>query len=310
MFARPDRLIIAQYEPPGGLSVIAAAELLGESKRAVSAGIVDLAVRRMISIRREEGGAREFVLRLRERPRDDGRPSTHDDLDVLGVLFASDAPGTEIRLDPTTKKRLGPAFRNAHRRAVARLLAGRLARERTPFEKLTGFWRRQPSVPTQNAYPLVDHLWGVRDYIAWAEADRLAFLQSPSGALIREADGIRMLHLYERLLPYAVLFGFEKEWMREIGIRYEKAREQLELEIDISGGVELVLHLAVDAAVPDLSELPDVSDLGDMPEFPEFPTIGEVDFSGIGDIVDLGAMLEGVGAFFGGLGEFVGGIDL
>lgn len=304
MFARPDRLIIAQYEPPAGLSVIAAAELLGESKRAVSAGIVDLAVRRIIGIRREEGGSGEFVLRLRERPANDGRPCTHDDLDVLGVLFGAGVPGDELRLDTATKKRLGPAFRAAHRRAVARLLAGRLARERTPFEKLTGFWRRQPTVPTQNAHPLVDHLWGVRDYIAWAEADRLAFLQSPSGALIREADGIRMLHLYERLLPYAVLFGLEKEWMREIGIRYEKAREQLELGIDISGGVELVLHLAADAAVPDLSELPD------LPEMPEFPTIGDVDFSGIGDIVDLGAMLEGVGAFFGGLGEFVGGIDL
>ena len=35
-----------------------------------------------------------------------------------------------------------------------------------------------------------------------------------------------------------------------------------------------------------------------------------IDLSGLGDMVDLGAMLEGVGAFFGGLGEFLGGIDL
>ena len=299
MFARPDRLIVAQYEPPAGLSVIAAAELLGESKRAVSAGIVDLAVRRMIGIRREEGAAREYLLRLRERPADDGRPSTHDDLDVLGVIFGGLGPGAEVRLDPATKKRLGPAFRDAHRRAVARLLAGRLARERSPFEKLTGFWRRQPTVPTENAHPLVDHLWGVRDYIAWAEADRLAFHQSPSGALIREADGIRMLHLYERLLPYAVLFGLEKEWMREIGIRYENARAELEYEIDITGGVELVAHLSVDML--QLDELPELGDL---------PQLDDVDFSGLGDIVYLGGMLEGVGAFFGGLGEFVGGIDL
>src|SRR6478735_9960751 len=104
MFARPDRLIIAQYEPPAGLSVIAAAELLGESKRAVSAGIVDLAVRRVIAIRREEGGAREYVLHLRQRPVDDGRPCTHDDLDVLDVMFGALGSGAEIRLDRSTKK--------------------------------------------------------------------------------------------------------------------------------------------------------------------------------------------------------------
>ena len=299
MFARPDRPIVAQYEPPGGLSVIAAAELLGESKRAVSAGIVDLAVRRVIAIRREEGGAREYVLHLRQRPVDDGRPCTHDDLDVLGVVFGTQGAGAEVRLDPATKKRLGPAFRDAHRRAVARLLAGRLARERTPLEKLTSFWRRQPTVPTDHAHALVDHLWGVRDYIAWAEADRLAFLQSPSGASVRDADGIRMLHLHERLLPYAVLFGLEKEWMRELDIRYQEARAELQYEIDVSGGVELIAHLSVDML--QLDELPELGDL---------PQLDDVDFSGLGDIVDLGGMLEGVGAFFGGLGEFVGGIDL
>lgn len=299
MFARPDRLIIAQYEPPGGLSTIAAAELLGESKRAVAAGIIDLAVRRVIAIRRDEGGTREYVLRLRQRPVDDGRPCTHDDLDVVDVMFGALDPGAEIRLDAATKKRLGPAFRAAHRRAVARLLAGRLVRERTPLETLTGFWRRQPTVPTEYAYPLVDHLWGVRDFIAWAEADRLAFLQSPSGAQLRELDGIRILHLYEKLLPYAVLFGFEKEWMREIGIRYEEARAELQVEIDVSGGVELLVNLSVD--LPELDELP---------QFDELPEFGDLDLSGLGDIVDLGGMLDGVGAFFGGLGEFVGGIDL
>lgn len=305
MFARPDRLIIAQYEPPGGLSVIAAAELLGESKRAVSAGIIDLAVRRVISIRREENSRREFVLRLRERPVDDGRPCTRDDLDVLEVLFGRGAPGAEIRLSTPARRRLGPAFRDAHRRAVARLLAGRLARERTPFEKLIAFWRRQPTVPTEAAHPLVDHLWGVRDYIAWAEADRLAFLQSPEGALVRETDGIRMMHLHERLLPYAVLFGLEKQWLRELDLRYEQARQQLELELDVSGGLELAVHLG--SGLLQLSDLPEV---GDLPEMSDLPDLGGIDLSGLGDMVDLGAMLEGVGAFFGGLGEFLGGIDL
>lgn len=303
MFARPDRLIVAQYEPPGGLSVIASAELLGESRRAVSAALVDLAVRRIISIRKEENSRREFVLRLHDRPADDARASTRDDLDLLDVLFGTRGPGAELRLSAAEKRRLGPAFRDAHRRAVARLIAGGLARERSAFEKVAVFWRRQPTTPTERAHPLIDHLWGVRDYIAWAEADRLAFLQSPSGALVKETDGIRMLHLHERLLPYAVLFGLEKEWMRDLGVRYEKARQ--ELELDVSDGVELAVHLG-----SGLLQLADLPDVGDLPDLSDMPELGGVDLSGLGDIVDLGGMLEGVGAFFGGLGEFLGGIDL
>jgi hypothetical protein len=35
MFNRPRRLIVAQYRAPDGISLMAAAELLGDSKRAV-----------------------------------------------------------------------------------------------------------------------------------------------------------------------------------------------------------------------------------------------------------------------------------
>ena len=50
-------------------------------------------------------------------------------------------------------------------------------------------------------------------YIAMAEKDRLKFLQSVEGADV-SPEGI--VKLYEKLLPYAALFGLEKSWMEEL----------------------------------------------------------------------------------------------
>lgn len=65
---------------------------------------------------------------------------------------------------------------------------------------------------TQKGALAAEHLAGVKEFIRVAEADRLRMLQSYTGAE-RRADGeVDVLHLYERLLPYAILFGQEKEW--------------------------------------------------------------------------------------------------
>lgn len=68
-----------------------------------------------------------------------------------------------------------------------------------------------------------DHLEGLRVFIEWAEADRIRMLQSPSGAERRPVDvgdPRVMLHLYERLLPYAVVFGQEKQWAQQLAVFY------------------------------------------------------------------------------------------
>jgi len=68
-----------------------------------------------------------------------------------------------------------------------------------------------------------DHLAGLKVYIQLAEADRLRMLQSPQGAL-RELNPVSnqtdLLKLHEKLLPYAVLFGLEKEWSEELAQHY------------------------------------------------------------------------------------------
>ncbi|MEO6943892.1 MAG: DUF2207 domain-containing protein, partial [Lacisediminihabitans sp.] len=69
----------------------------------------------------------------------------------------------------------------------------------------------------------------LREYISLAEADRLRYLQSPKGAeraVVTADDQRQVIKINERLLPYAVLFGIEKEWAEELGRYYEKSGEQ------------------------------------------------------------------------------------
>lgn len=67
-----------------------------------------------------------------------------------------------------------------------------------------------------------DQLLGLRDYLQLAEADRLRVLQSPEGAQRRAVDPgdpTQVLHLYERLLPWAVVWGIEREWAQALDTR-------------------------------------------------------------------------------------------
>jgi hypothetical protein len=65
-----------------------------------------------------------------------------------------------------------------------------------------------------------DHLLGMRDYMQLAEADRIQMLQSPEGAeRVDVDDQAQLVKLYERLLPYAVIFGIEREWSEELTVK-------------------------------------------------------------------------------------------
>ena len=70
-----------------------------------------------------------------------------------------------------------------------------------------------------------DHLKGLELYMKMAEADRIKMLQSPDGAektSIDPTDKKQLVKLYESLLPYAVLFGLEKQWAQEFAKLYEQ----------------------------------------------------------------------------------------
>lgn len=85
---------------------------------------------------------------------------------------------------------------------------------------------------TDKGVALERYLKGLKMYIKVGEAERLKYLQSPEGAekVHEVVDGVdtpkQRIVLYEKVLPYAVLFGQEKEWSKQLASLYDQASEQ------------------------------------------------------------------------------------
>lgn len=76
---------------------------------------------------------------------------------------------------------------------------------------------------TPDGRRLLDHLEGMRLYLTVAEEDRIRMLQSPDGAeRVRIDDERSLVKLYERLLPFAVLWGVERDWVDTIRLRFPR----------------------------------------------------------------------------------------
>lgn len=73
---------------------------------------------------------------------------------------------------------------------------------------------------TDQGLAILTKLRGLERYIKMAEKDRLAFAQSVGTA---ERDINQRIMLYERLLPYAMIFGLEKSWNEVLSQCYQEA---------------------------------------------------------------------------------------
>lgn len=95
------------------------------------------------------------------------------------------------------------------------------------FVSVAFAWR--PAALSSTGAELRDYLLGMRDYLQLAEADRFRMLQSPEGAERVRLDGVDITNpaekvkLYEKLLPFAVLWGIEREWAKELTLQYGDA---------------------------------------------------------------------------------------
>jgi uncharacterized membrane protein YgcG len=95
---------------------------------------------------------------------------------------------------------------------------------------------------------VLTYLKGLEMYIELAESDRLAFLQSPKGASLKASEfgGKQVLKLYERVLPWAILLGLQKEWSAVLAVH----SEQSGVPLTIAGGTILATNLSgLDAAL-------------------------------------------------------------
>lgn len=78
----------------------------------------------------------------------------------------------------------------------------------------------RPQQLTEKGREARDYLEGMKLYLTVAEEERLRMLQSPQGAeRIDVGNNLELIKLYEKLLPWAVLWGVEDQWMRELAVR-------------------------------------------------------------------------------------------
>ena len=90
------------------------------------------------------------------------------------------------------------------------------------------------------------YLRGLKLYINAAEVDQLRMLQSPEGAdKVGDvaSDNGALVRLYERCLPYAIVFGCEREWNKRLGLLYEELNESPDwiTADDVSLGVNIAI---------------------------------------------------------------------
>jgi len=254
--------IIAEYEPPRIVDALESAVLLGKTSKAIPAEVLEQAVRGSIRILETDArgwGKPKLVAELVDRFKADGDGlMLLDGLFPGGLPGAQYQFGKQdTRFSKVAQSILTAAEKELGTRGLrrtvpagARWLPMLMAGAGAVFSAAFGFAALnasvQPGVPWAvmaisiviaivvigmcSRKPLTalgaetrDHLRGLKEFIQWAEADRIRMLQSPAGAervAVDVNDPRQKLDLYEKLLPYAVVFGQEKEWSAELAVLY------------------------------------------------------------------------------------------
>lgn len=258
---RTGRAIIAQYEPPEHMSAALCAYMLRKNAKAMTATLLDLAVRRKIRLLRDDPSDQygaQALDRTGLLPLEDhtyqriftGRGGTSGVAPGASYWFSK----TSTRLGDASKLLITETAAEAKRSGLIKrvnataiiavvmlmllalglpvlhavilgqftLMTVLLAVGVNILVWLLVFMVGALSIRKRASYEgslLLDHLEGLREFIRLAEADRIRMLQSASGAEVNEQ---RIVQVYERLLPYAVLFGFETEWQGELAKYYRE----------------------------------------------------------------------------------------
>ncbi len=248
--------VVTEYLPPKNTAVLTAAIVKGKPNKLTAAQIIDLAVRDHIKIvdHSTEGGKGELSIVL-------VNPDGLDDIErsFLNALIPALRVGGTFRfvrrpnatsmmmgarLRVVINKHLRPTEGNHLRHKPAQLK--RIALPLVVFIPMTiafftlDLYQYDPLVSqiaaillfiylwtviyaasvrplTEEGRALFDYLKGLERYIKLAEKERIALLQSVTGAERSES----IITLYERVLPYAVLFGHEKSWAKALTLLYE-----------------------------------------------------------------------------------------
>lgn len=252
--------IVPEYIPPKDASVTASASLLSGASGVFAAQLLDFAVRHYIKIYELEAkilifNSKDYELEI-VRDISDLRD---EEREILTDIFSGKTQvGARLKLSSLKNNQSVYLKTLDNTKKLRALVRGSYGLRKQNARQSAWFIRAgwvllgaailllNPAVLIfaliifafgKTLWPLSDkgldlyrYLEGLKLYIKVAEAERIKMLQSPDGAAkIGSADPddkAQLVKLYERVLPYAVLFGQEKQWNKQIGSLYESVQRQ------------------------------------------------------------------------------------
>ncbi len=257
-------VIVPQYTPPKGLNAITSEGIMQEKVRttAITAAIIELAIAKYLIIHEiasdKKHGKPEYSVEL-VKPLEGLTPEQL--LLVQGLFGKAPTQGQKVDMKSLKNKLYGDVAK-IHKQTMQSLYAdGYFANDpiKTPkvfliggvLAALIGFMLAFTVVLTPFGIGLIasglimmfaartmparsvkgvetkEYLLGLKAYIKLAEKDRIAFLQSPQGVKQYGQTGKHstQVKLFETLLPYAMLFGLEKQWVEQFKDLYSEPPE-------------------------------------------------------------------------------------
>ncbi len=247
--------ITAQYLPPPDTSVTVASSVLNKPHAIFTAQLLDLAVRNYIKIIETKEKTFWRSAEYKIEITGDVSKLNEEEQEILTDMFGTHPKegqqlelktlrnniGFFMRLNDNTVK-FKKLIRNHYGLRVKDGAKTQKFKRSARWCLIFGLLTLSPFLLFASAYiyilgsglwPLSDkglalrrHLKGLKLYISMAEEERMKILQSPTGAekiniKDDEESKIKIIKLYEKILPYAVLFKKEKDWDKQLGGYYQ-----------------------------------------------------------------------------------------
>ena len=252
------RAIIPEYLPPKNMSVAESAfwfkSLVHGQQTFFPATLINLAVNHYVEIIEEKKalGNKKFSIKLLKLP---DNHISEDDISILGSVFAGKLTVGEI-VKTSDLQSMSQSIMGIMKRIQKNL------QEKREFYRTNPNLNTIPTiamvalflvaiftaVTLESILPLIlapaaiilliavilfkpisakgmeakEYLIGLKMYMELAEAERLKFLQSIKGAERVTTDKGEIVKLYEKLLPFAVIFGITKDWAKALQVYYDQ----------------------------------------------------------------------------------------
>lgn len=247
--------IVTEYIPPKNTSVLVSSQVITPTGSVFSAQLIDFAVRHFIEIIETKPKSTWVAAEYDIKIITDVTKLSEEEREIVKDMFGH-VPSVGERMalkslrnnvsysvrtqdnDGKLKKLIEGSYairesspkvsRFFYKWAIALLIIGVLTLS-PPLLILSGIIALMGKFIrplTDKGFELRRYLEGLKKYIKAAETERLKFLQGPDtaekiGEKVDVNNPGQLVKLYERVLPYAILFGLEKEWTKRLAEFYE-----------------------------------------------------------------------------------------